>query len=110
MQGFSSVILILVGGALHELLFFSAMDPLSYPGFDDGPAWGSLDSASSGDIIQDALKKEKLVKEICSAQENLRALLERVRSVQGDVDKLSSENETLQMYIDNLTMQMAKRR
>lgn len=38
------------------------------------------------------------------------ALLDRVRSVQGDVDKLLSENETLQMYIDNLTMQMAKRR
>ena len=38
------------------------------------------------------------------------ALLDRVHSVQGDVDKLLSENETLQMYIDNLTMQMAKRR
>lgn len=68
-------------------------------------------------------------RDITSAQDNLRgmllcatvsytsdsvsthaALLARVKSVQGDVDKLSSENETLQMYIDNLTMQMAKRR
>jgi short coiled-coil protein len=38
------------------------------------------------------------------------ALLARVKSVQGDVDKLTSGNATLQMYIDNLTMQMAKRR
>lgn len=39
-----------------------------------------------------------------------KALLTKARSVQDDVDKLTSGNETLQMYIDNLTMQMAKRR
>jgi len=38
------------------------------------------------------------------------ALLARVHTVQGDVDKLTSENATLQVYIDNLTMQMAKRK
>jgi hypothetical protein len=38
------------------------------------------------------------------------ALLTRAKSVQGEVDKLTSGNATLQMYIDNLTMQMAKRR
>lgn len=38
------------------------------------------------------------------------ALLARVQSVQKEVDKLTSGNETLQMYIDNLTVQMAKRR
>ncbi|KAF9817312.1 hypothetical protein IEO21_03572 [Rhodonia placenta] len=86
------------------------MDSVSYPTFDDTPAWGATDPTSTGDIIQDAIKKDKLVKDITSAQDNLRALLARVKSVQGDVDKLSSENETLQMYIDNLTMQMAKRR
>jgi hypothetical protein len=37
-------------------------------------------------------------------------LLERVKAVEKDTDKLSSGNATLQMYIDNLTMQMAKRR
>ncbi|KZT73729.1 hypothetical protein DAEQUDRAFT_661798 [Daedalea quercina L-15889] len=84
---------------------------LGYPVFSEpSPGWGSSDPSSTGDIIQDAIKKEKLVKEITAAQENLRALLDRARSVQGDVDKLLSENETLQMYIDNLTMQMAKRR
>ncbi len=37
-------------------------------------------------------------------------LLERVKTVEKDMDKLSSGNATLQMYIDNLTLQMAKRR
>lgn len=37
-------------------------------------------------------------------------LLTRVHGVQKDVDKLTSENATLQFYIDNLTMQMAKRK
>ncbi|EPT05283.1 hypothetical protein FOMPIDRAFT_1045339 [Fomitopsis schrenkii] len=84
---------------------------LGYAGFSEpSPGWGSTDPSSTGDIIQDALKKEQLVKEFSAAQENLGTLLDRVRSVQGDVDKLLSENETLQMYIDNLTMQMAKRR
>ncbi|KAH9841613.1 uncharacterized protein C8Q71DRAFT_853981 [Rhodofomes roseus] len=84
---------------------------LGMPMYDEpSPGWGSSDPSSTGDIIQDAMKKEKLVKEVTAAQENLRALLDRVRSVQGDVDRFLSENETLQMYIDNLTMQMAKRR
>lgn len=34
----------------------------------------------------------------------------RVQTVQKEVEKLTSGNETLQMYIDNLTVQMAKRR
>ena len=37
-------------------------------------------------------------------------MLAKAKGVQTDVDKLASGNETLQMYIDNLTMQMAKRR
>ena len=44
------------------------------------------------------------------AHAHLEALLSRVSAVQKDVDKLASGNETLQMYIDNLTLQMAKRR
>ena len=40
----------------------------------------------------------------------LLAMISKAKSVQADVDKLISGNETLQMYIDNLTMQMAKRR
>jgi hypothetical protein len=41
---------------------------------------------------------------------SLLALIGRVQSVQKEVEKLTSGNETLQMYIDNLTVQMAKRR
>lgn len=37
-------------------------------------------------------------------------MLARVKAVQSDVDKLTSGNQTLQVYIDNLTLQMAKRR
>ena len=67
-------------------------------------------------------------REIIAAQEDLRgrsclnravrrnlvnydlAMLAKAKGVQADIDKLVSGNETLQMYIDNLTMQMAKRR
>lgn len=37
------------------------------------------------------------------------AMLSRVQTVQKEVEKLAAGNETLQMYIDNLTVQMAKR-
>ncbi|KAF7978480.1 hypothetical protein HWV62_45613 [Athelia sp. TMB] len=48
--------------------------------------------------------------ELSSHSHAITALLSRVKNVQGEVDKLTSGNATLQMYIDNLTMQMAKRR
>jgi len=38
------------------------------------------------------------------------ALLARVKVVQADVDKLTPGNETLQMYVDNLKLQVAKQR
>jgi hypothetical protein len=37
-------------------------------------------------------------------------MLERVKSAEKDIEKLTSGNATLQMYIDNLTKQMAKQR
>ncbi|KAI0712127.1 hypothetical protein C8Q76DRAFT_622301 [Earliella scabrosa] len=88
---------------------------MSFAGFgDDTPEWG-LPASSSGDVVTNAIKntaikKEKLINEIIAAQEDLRAMLAKAKAVQTDVDKLASGNETLQMYIDNLTMQMAKRR
>ncbi|KAJ7147535.1 hypothetical protein C8R43DRAFT_1011278 [Mycena crocata] len=76
---------------------------------DDG--WGAAASPpASGDIIKDTLKKEQLLKDIAASQQDLRTILARVQTVQKEVDKLTSGNETLQMYIDNLTVQMAKRR
>ncbi|KAI0345848.1 hypothetical protein BDW22DRAFT_919235 [Trametopsis cervina] len=83
---------------------------LSLPSFDESPGWGVSPTDPEGDIVTAAIKKEKIIQEIAAQQEDLRALLERVKTVQRDVDKLASGNETLQMYIDNLTLQMAKRR
>ncbi|KAJ7095974.1 hypothetical protein B0H15DRAFT_827865 [Mycena belliarum] len=78
-------------------------------GIDDG--WGGIASPPpAGDIIKDTLRKEQLLKEITASQQDLRTILDRVQTVQKEVDKLTSGNETLQMYIDNLTVQMAKRR
>lgn len=37
------------------------------------------------------------------------ALLARVKTVQGEVDKLQSGNATLKMYVENLTKQASKR-
>ncbi|KAH6912546.1 hypothetical protein BKA70DRAFT_1264131 [Coprinopsis sp. MPI-PUGE-AT-0042] len=78
-----------------------------YP--DENPAWG-VTSPRTGDIIKDAIRKEQVIKEILSCREDLRAMLAKAEQVQKEVDKLVSGNETLQMYIDNLTVQMAKRR
>ncbi|ESK94952.1 hypothetical protein Moror_13957 [Moniliophthora roreri MCA 2997] len=76
-------------------------------GFDSSDAWAP---PQAGDIIAEAMKKEKVLKELAASQEDLRALYGRVQSVQKEVEKLTSGNATLQMYIDNLTVQMAKRR
>ncbi|KAG9315697.1 hypothetical protein JVU11DRAFT_3344 [Chiua virens] len=78
-------------------------------GFEESTAW-AISNADSGNIVKDAIRKEQVLKDIAAAQGDLRALLTRVHSVQADVDKLTSENATLQMYIDNLTRQMAKRK
>ncbi|EPQ54618.1 hypothetical protein GLOTRDRAFT_77237 [Gloeophyllum trabeum ATCC 11539] len=85
---------------------------MSFAGFeDDIGGWGApVELPTTGDIVKDAMRKEQVIKEITAAQEDLRALLSRVKSVQADVDKLASGNATLQTYIDNLTLQMAKRR
>ncbi|KIP08119.1 hypothetical protein PHLGIDRAFT_23742 [Phlebiopsis gigantea 11061_1 CR5-6] len=82
---------------------------LSLGSFDDDSGWG-VPIQTEDDVVTAAIKKEKTIKEIASAQEDLKALLEKVKTVQADVNKLASGNETLQMYIDNLTLQMAKRR
>ncbi|KIJ59051.1 hypothetical protein HYDPIDRAFT_118876 [Hydnomerulius pinastri MD-312] len=82
---------------------------MAFNGFEEAPAWGEPEP-ETGDIVKDALRKEQVLKDIVAAQGDLRALVTRVQSVQGNVDKLSSENAMLQMYIDNLTLQMAKRK
>ncbi|KAG9093818.1 hypothetical protein FS749_013685 [Ceratobasidium sp. UAMH 11750] len=90
---------------------YSSSNPFSYEDDELGGGWGAPapKRSSSGDILKDAMKKEAVIKDIIAAQEDLRALVGRVQSVQAEVDKLTSGNATLQMYIDNLTKQIAKR-
>ncbi|KAG8828548.1 hypothetical protein FRC19_003887 [Serendipita sp. 401] len=71
--------------------------------FDDSPSWGAPSQAAPGDILRDAMRKEAIIRDIVSGQEDLRA---RVQSVQEEVDKLSSGNEMLQTYIENLSIQL----
>ncbi|CAE6443388.1 hypothetical protein ACGC1H_006120 [Rhizoctonia solani] len=84
-------------------------------GYDDetdmSSGWGApaAQANSSGDALKNTMKKEAVIKDIVAAQEDLRTLLGRVQTVQAEVDKLSSGNAMLQMYIDNLTKQIAKR-
>ncbi|KAH9969661.1 hypothetical protein BC827DRAFT_1161729 [Russula dissimulans] len=77
---------------------------------DDQAGWGTPDLVSTGDVVKDAMRKEQVIKDILAFQDDLRVLLERVKMAEKETDKLSSGNATLQMYIDNLTLQMAKRR
>ncbi|PPQ65857.1 hypothetical protein CVT26_000791 [Gymnopilus dilepis] len=80
--------------------------------FEERPPWGVTSPQDGGDlgILRESLRKEQVIKDIVAAQEDLKAMLAKVQTVQKEVDKLVSGNETLQMYIDNLTVQMAKRR
>jgi len=76
---------------------------------EESLGWGAV-SPPEEDIVSQAIRKEKIIKEIKASQEGLRAMLAKVEGVQKEVDKLGSSNEVLQTYIDNLTKQMAKRR
>ncbi|KAH9179303.1 hypothetical protein EDB89DRAFT_1926464 [Lactarius sanguifluus] len=78
--------------------------------FDDQAGWGTSEVIPESDVIKDAMKKEQVIRDIVAYQDDLRVLLERVKTAEKDMDKLSSGNATLKMYIDNLTLQMAKRR
>jgi len=84
---------------------------MSFAPFEDASAWGTpqAQEADEGDIVANAMKKERVLRDLAAAQEDLKTLLSRVKTVQGEVDKLTSGNQTLQMYIDNLTKQLARR-
>ncbi|KAG8940735.1 hypothetical protein FRC04_005059 [Tulasnella sp. 424] len=66
-------------------------------------------SSSPSDILKDTIRKEAVIKDILASQSDLRTLLARVKTVQGEVDKLQSGNATLKMYVENLTKQASKR-
>ncbi|KAG9227518.1 hypothetical protein CCMSSC00406_0000836 [Pleurotus cornucopiae] len=66
---------------------------------DDLDVQGGWDIATptTGDIVQDAIRKEKLIKDIIASQEDLRVMLERVKATDKEIKKLTTENETLQI-------------
>ncbi|CAE6339483.1 unnamed protein product [Rhizoctonia solani] len=96
----------------HRAMAFSQTNPFGYDEEADMSAgWGApaTQPTLSNDTLKNTMKKEAVIKDIVAAQEDLRTLLGRVQTVQAEVDKLSSGNAMLQMYIDNLTKQIAKR-
>jgi len=77
----------------------------------DISAWdqaGSTAKPISGNTVQDVVRKEQVIKELLAGQGDLRALVDKVKSTQADVDKMIADNATLHLYIDNLTKQIAQ--
>lgn len=52
---------------------------------------------------KDLLEKERLSSDILKMQESLKALLDRVEIVQGEFNKMQSENKVLENYVSNLS-------
>ncbi|KAH7103177.1 hypothetical protein BKA62DRAFT_768992 [Auriculariales sp. MPI-PUGE-AT-0066] len=81
------------------------------PDFDPNAGWSAVaEPPAPRDYIKEAIEKEKLIKEIMATQGDLKVILDKVQAAEGECEKLSSGNATLQMYIDNLTKQIASRR
>ncbi|KIR33020.1 hypothetical protein I352_04386 [Cryptococcus deuterogattii MMRL2647] len=53
--------------------------------------------------VESALEKEKVIKDILSLRDGLRGLMVRLAEVEEENDKLAKENETLGVYVENLT-------
>merc|ERR1712093_596266 len=68
---------------------------------------GGAGGETRQDDLQTVLEKEKVIKDIMTTQEGLRALLDRINEVTDDIKKLSEENATLQIYLDNMTRNTA---
>ncbi|CAO1624251.1 unnamed protein product [Jaminaea pallidilutea] len=72
-------------------------------GFSESAAW----TAETGPSADEVLEKQKLIREILSAQESLKALSTKATSVQADCTKAEADNEMLQNYIDSITKSLA---
>lgn len=69
----------------------------------DASPWGtSLTEQTSEPTVESALEKEKVIKDIITLRDGLRGLLVRITEVEGDNDKLKTENEMLATYMENL--------
>jgi hypothetical protein len=73
-------------------------------------AWGAPAAAAAADAaasspaatLENAVAKERAIKEILQLRDGLRGLLVRVTEVEKQTDKLRKDNEFLGTYIDNL--------
>ncbi|ODO08564.1 hypothetical protein L198_00294 [Cryptococcus wingfieldii CBS 7118] len=69
-----------------------------------GEPWATPEpSAAPEPSVESALEKEKILKDILTLRDGLRGLMVRVSEVEGENDKLAQENETLSLYVENLT-------
>ncbi|KAL7006234.1 hypothetical protein EMMF5_004120 [Cystobasidiomycetes sp. EMM_F5] len=68
-------------------------------------AWKSTPSKHND--LESALEKEKTIKDIMSVQEGLKALLSRIEDVTEENQRLTDENATLQLYVENMTRNTA---
>ncbi|TYJ53611.1 hypothetical protein B9479_005759 [Cryptococcus floricola] len=69
-----------------------------------GEPWATPEpSAAPEPSVESALEKEKILKDILTLRDGLRGLMVRVSEVEGENDKLAQENETLGLYVENLT-------
>ncbi|KAM0789696.1 hypothetical protein ACM66B_006556 [Microbotryomycetes sp. NB124-2] len=60
-------------------------------------------TTASAEGEDNVAQREALISDIVNKQDGLKALLQRITAVQNEQQKLKSNNETLQTYIDNLT-------
>ncbi|WVO18418.1 hypothetical protein L204_106135 [Cryptococcus depauperatus] len=83
---------------------------MSYSGFAEGESetWETHSPAPIPEpTVESALKKEKIIKDIITLRDGLRGLMVRISEVEIENDKLAKENETLNLYVDNLTRNSA---
>ncbi|CAO1635565.1 unnamed protein product [Parajaminaea phylloscopi] len=70
---------------------------------ESSAAWEAETEVSANEVIE----KQNLIKDILQLQESLKALVNRVQSVEDDCTKADADNEVLQSYIDSVTKSLA---
>lgn len=61
-----------------DISCLSPSTTMSFAGYDEGDAWGAPAPATSGDIVADAMRKEKIIKYVLSQHSPILAIANRV--------------------------------
>ena len=71
---------------------------MSFAGYDVGDAWGAPEPVTSGDIVADAMRKEKIIKSVSALQ----SLISAYHSlyIQGDTGRPAG----LEWYVDHVAV------